>query len=445
MNLSTIGAVLVNCVRSSRPSWLGGDREPEDIAADPRASEQELFELADEWGDTGQIAAVMHPNCPPDLFFTLTKLWPIEARDNPSFKLIVAFEPLRWRELVVENASAWIRTALEAHPQIMDRFMVWCLSRALSVIEPYTKLKSSKRVLANIQKVIEVLQRGKDDNKARDAFDSVRGEDDPLDNAEEPGSAITRLELAAYYAMHSFLDGQDSYESASEAASSSGAAMAYAEGWRYAVQQGLEFRFFQEEEGVDGVIRHADETETAAQWEHILYLLKYQDVFELVKDSYKARFREAYYGPEAKREKAVQLQINKAVKQMQTNTKAIVNIMNRVEEGGLAWPDYLAIGLVVGGVVLVVLAPELFIVSGVAEASGMFAFRATAAATIVADEIALLSARAAVSTVTIEFNKAVALTAAQSIFVKELATKLAQSNVTVDLAKTVEAVVKVTR
>jgi len=438
-----IGAVLVDCGRSSRPSSIGG-RDPEDIAADPQASKAELYELADEYGDTGQIAAVRHPNIEPDLFFTLAALWPLEAKSNPSFKLLIAFEPDRWQRLVSEHVAEWIDTQLEVHPQLVDKFMVWCLSRALSVVEPYTKLKSSRRILANIQNVIDVMKSGKYGDKARAALDKVQGEDDPLDNAEEPGSAITKLELAAYYAMLDYLGMLDDDETA-RAAGISARSIAYVEGWRYAVQQGLEFRFFQEEEGVDGVIKNADETEEAAQWEHLQHLIKYQDTLELVTEAYKNRFRESYYGPEAKREKAVQLQINKSIKQMQANTKQIVNIMNRVEESGLAWPDYLAIGLVVGGVALVVLAPELFIVSGVAEASGMFAFRATAAASIVADEIALLSARAAVSTVTIEFNKAVALTAAQSIFVKELAVKLAQSNVTVDLAKTVEAVVKVTR
>jgi len=79
-------------------------RPIEAIEADPQASEAEVRWLATQsHGD-----ALLHPNCPPDLWFELAGKYPFEAQRSPLFSLITLECPDRWAALEDKHRSDWI-------------------------------------------------------------------------------------------------------------------------------------------------------------------------------------------------------------------------------------------------------------------------------------------------------------------------------------------------
>jgi len=448
MNLATIGAVLVNCVRSSRPSWLMGGRDPEDIAADPQATKEEIDELSRNNGWAGDVAAVMHPNVSKDTFFRLAPTYPLEAIRNPSFPMFLLEDPEAWNWIERVHADIWITQALKKNPHLRTEFEIICLRRARQMFAPWQEVFSLE--YGWVERAIKLLGMDPDSPKVMQAGQKLYTEvleksrfPSPSVAPKIPNDAAWSLANVVRFSMM-ILAGLRTMSDESRVPTQAAAAVASLQLWEYQKSEYFDVTVKKSEAYFDA----AEQMESVWQWNKLLGLLNYEKDYQRIKKqvqaAYVENFRESYYGPEAKREAEVQKKIKAATAQMQANTKQIVNIMNRVEESGLAWPDYLAIGVAVGGIALVVLAPELFIVSGVAEASGMFAVRS--AATITAEQIALLAARAEVSAVTIEFGKAVALTSTQSVFLKELAVKLGQqTNIAVTLKETVEAVVKVTR
>lgn len=435
------GAVLADCVRPRRgaPAELLG-RDPEDIAADPQATPDEIWELAEWAEEVGQIAAVKHPNCPLDLFYSLAEDWPIEAMQNPSFELILLEDPKRWKTLQRKFVAKWTSQELDRNPKLAHPFEAWCMRRALNQIEPYVVSNESKGILKNVKAVIAVLENNRPQyGKARRLFDAVNSEGEQITNYEEPGTAVERLELAAYYAMFDYL-GLYEKDEIHGAAPRCASAISYLYGYVYAKENGLgPFDFFSQiYEHVEDYMDDVDRAQEVLQFEHLVEMIRFREVYTDVKRGYADLFRENFYGPEAKREAYVKGQIKAATAQMQANTKAIARLVS--EAPGWGWPDYLAVGVSVGGLVLVVLAPELFIVEGFLVGEGIAAARVAS----LAEQIALLGSRAKISEVTIQFGKAAAVTATQSQAVKDLAVKLGQSGLEFT-TKAVEVVSKVTR
>lgn len=75
------------------------------IEADPQATPEEIRRLPKK-------KALAHVNCPPELWWELAALHPMEAQASTLYELITLMEPGKWDELEKANAEKWI-----------DRFM----------------------------------------------------------------------------------------------------------------------------------------------------------------------------------------------------------------------------------------------------------------------------------------------------------------------------------
>lgn len=433
-----------------RPSSLYeliGERDAEDIAADAEASADEVRYLA----TIDKRAAVMHPNVPADLFRELARTHPLEAIQNISYPLLVLEDPYAWELLELKMAQRWVYETLQERRDLCDKMNAWAMREAMTewTKSGYAKMRrqaweeivSAYFMLTGKQKkdfsIIARLQ----GHISRKPIDSVFPESafnallrgavyslwtrDYTGAMSQPGMTLRDLR---HQAPSYFCDGQ-----------LHGFLLAKADGF---YGQALQDAVHGDQDIVKAILSAGDR-QSVVQWHHLLDLLHYSEqykkVFAKVKEGYANAFREGFYGPEAKREATVQQQIKEALADMDANTKEIVRIVQRAD--GWGWPDYLMIGVAVGGLVLVVAAPQLFVVYGVMAAEG-YATR-TAALTI-AEQVAAMAARAELSAVTIEFGK-VAATAAQSQFVKELAVKLAASGLAAKAPDVVQAIVKVTR
>jgi len=78
-----------------------GARTRKSILADPLATEEEIRELPGK-------DAMTHPNCPPDLWWRMAAIRPIEAMKSPAYDLMMLESPERWVEIEKERVLSWV-------------------------------------------------------------------------------------------------------------------------------------------------------------------------------------------------------------------------------------------------------------------------------------------------------------------------------------------------
>ena len=100
-----------------------------EIMADPLATERYIRILPSS-------LAVLHPNCPQDLWWKIAEDFPIEAPDSPAGVLFLLEDPERWHQIQRRNARSWIALFGKQLKGFAKRmFAVECAERALPLFE----------------------------------------------------------------------------------------------------------------------------------------------------------------------------------------------------------------------------------------------------------------------------------------------------------------------
>jgi len=122
-----------------------GMRSPAEILADPRALAEEIQALSED----SPIAALQHPNCPQDLWWSLADLFPAEAQGSLAGQLFLLEEPERWLDLEARLVPKWIKERIRRLSEAdLRRFAVDCAAHALPVFEAmYPKEKRPRRAM----------------------------------------------------------------------------------------------------------------------------------------------------------------------------------------------------------------------------------------------------------------------------------------------------------
>jgi len=89
---------------------VGAARSTAEIIADPEATAEEIRTL-------DRRAAVMHPNCPVDLWWIWAENYPLEAIESLAGQLFLLEEPDRWADLQRERAGGWIEQIMNQMPK----------------------------------------------------------------------------------------------------------------------------------------------------------------------------------------------------------------------------------------------------------------------------------------------------------------------------------------
>jgi len=84
-------------------------RTLEEIKDDPMATEEEVTALPPE-------LAIMHPNCPQDLWWLLAEVYPMEAQESPAGQLFLLEDPARWIEVRRIWRHVWVRRGADELP-----------------------------------------------------------------------------------------------------------------------------------------------------------------------------------------------------------------------------------------------------------------------------------------------------------------------------------------
>jgi hypothetical protein len=83
---------------------VGAGRPRPEILKDPKASVEEITELS----EADPVAAVMHPNCPEDLWWKLAGDYPLDAMQSPMYPLALLAHPDWWQQLEGNAGAYWI-------------------------------------------------------------------------------------------------------------------------------------------------------------------------------------------------------------------------------------------------------------------------------------------------------------------------------------------------
>jgi len=112
------------------------------IAANPMASADDV-----QWlGRRDPLAALQHPNCPPDLWWSLALWHPMEAENSPAYPLLTLEEPERWDQVIEQHVDKWLQdgvlhlTEKEQHLLAAD-----CAERVLPLYEAKVPWKDDNR------------------------------------------------------------------------------------------------------------------------------------------------------------------------------------------------------------------------------------------------------------------------------------------------------------
>ena len=87
------------------------------------------------------LKAVVHPNCPPELWWKLAARYPFEAMQNPAYELFLVEEPVRWVDLERDNLDDWLDLYLEGARSKLtvradkQRFSADCAAHVLPIFE----------------------------------------------------------------------------------------------------------------------------------------------------------------------------------------------------------------------------------------------------------------------------------------------------------------------
>ena len=114
-------------------------RTKEGVQADMLASEEDIKWLCSQ----DRIAALNHPNCPPEMWWFLASLYPLPAKDSPLWDLLTLAEMGRWEKMSDHSLGSWI----PAHVSLMpwdqrELFAADCAERVVSIYErayPYDR------------------------------------------------------------------------------------------------------------------------------------------------------------------------------------------------------------------------------------------------------------------------------------------------------------------
>jgi len=107
-----------------------GARSQADVMADPMASDLEIFSM----GRTDPQAAMLHPNCPPELWMALAAEYGTSAAmNNPAADLFIMDDPVQWGNLA---------PVLERQ-EVMDTEL--SAARAMQIIGPRSTLTDGQR------------------------------------------------------------------------------------------------------------------------------------------------------------------------------------------------------------------------------------------------------------------------------------------------------------
>ncbi len=135
---------------------------------DPTASAAQLKSLAKK----EPLQALMHPNCPPEVWKPLAAKHPFEAMESPVLPLLLLENPALWGELEREHAEKWVDLAIR---QLSERdqllFASDCAQHVLFVFE--NENPGDKRVRQAIQVERLYACGAATKTELRDAFDVV--------------------------------------------------------------------------------------------------------------------------------------------------------------------------------------------------------------------------------------------------------------------------------
>jgi hypothetical protein len=110
-------------------STIGARHSYEAFMADPLASPEEIRRLS-----TAEPAlAILHPNCPSDVWWRLAETYPTQAIQSPAYQLFLLEEPDRWLALEMEHAARWVEVCMHwlGTNSAMRRFAADCAAHVL--------------------------------------------------------------------------------------------------------------------------------------------------------------------------------------------------------------------------------------------------------------------------------------------------------------------------
>ncbi len=194
---------------NQRSGRVGGVvRSPEEIMADPKATEEEVRSLRD-------IDAIKHPNCPRELWWRVAQDLPMTAQQSVLYPILTLESPDRWFQLERDYASDWVEGSwTRLLPKDRRLFAADCAEHVLPHFEDAypeddrpRKAIAAARVFANsnlTKKSLALLQAAYEDadaayNEARDASSELYEEGAPGEERERAESA-ERAAGAAMYA-----------------------------------------------------------------------------------------------------------------------------------------------------------------------------------------------------------------------------------------------------
>lgn len=403
--------------RRARPSYVGQLRTPEEISADPEATASEIEQLA----KTNPVAAIRHPNCPPEVWWGLLDRYPIEGIMSQSFILHMLECPERFAAARDANVGVWISSEI-SH---LTKYQGFYFAKNLLLwVIGLTKLTPNadfvwKKLRPHID-LAELWIEGKiGDRKIEDSWTMVLKEKRRLQEEWEKGGRTNENYLEYQVA-------------------------ALAWGFVLIARPGV-FSYSISNSDVDNFCKDCItfmitvlglKDASTLVWERIveqsISRKRYREIKEKLRDALANKFREEFYGPEAAREIEVQRQIKNAIENMEQNTADIKDMMEQVPED--KWPLWAAVGLLGGLVVLAVAGPELLVAAGAWEIAGALA--ASTAGRLAAAEVAAFAAQVGAREVAFDLGSLTAkLTAAEeSAFLAEFAAKLASAGVLVQKA-----------
>jgi len=146
-----------------------GIRELEDIKADPRATPEEIKHLSEQYAVWG----LEHVNCPPDLWWRLAAMCPIEARASVLFDILTLEEPGHWDDLTSNYVETWLVKYIDELPEVSRRLFaadcverilpIWesllpgnkLLQQAITAARAYAKKKITKQAMYQVRTALE--------------------------------------------------------------------------------------------------------------------------------------------------------------------------------------------------------------------------------------------------------------------------------------------------
>jgi len=136
-------------------------RSAKAIKADPQATSEEIEKLA----KTERCAALLHPNCPTELWWELAKAHPIEAMSSLLYPLFALEAPERWEALELEHVPNWISQGLHRlSPSQKRLFACDCAERSLYIFEyKYPHEKRTRRALETARRFAQDEAASKDE------------------------------------------------------------------------------------------------------------------------------------------------------------------------------------------------------------------------------------------------------------------------------------------